>query len=98
MEAKISGISVRPKGRKRGVDDRVERSLYQLAIGWNGQPPNATACIFWLKNRRKDRWRDVQNIESEVGHYILSDKAMSEAEWIEQHTLLAPKDVTPAVT
>jgi hypothetical protein len=86
------------KAGKDAFDDRVERSLYQLAIGWNGQPPNATACIFWLKNRRKDRWRDVQNIESEVGHYILSDKPMSEAEWIEQHTLLAPKDVTPAVT
>jgi hypothetical protein len=45
------------------------------AIGWNGQPPNTTACIFWLKNRRKDRWRDVQNIDSEVGHYILSGSA-----------------------
>ena len=23
-------------------------------------PPDTTACIFWLKNRRKDQWRDVQ--------------------------------------
>ena len=37
------------KAGKDAFDDRVERSLYQLAIGWNGQPPNATACIFWLK-------------------------------------------------
>lgn len=22
-------------------------------------PPDTTACIFWLKNRRADRWRDV---------------------------------------
>ena len=23
-------------------------------------PPDTTACIFWLKNRRKDEWRDRQ--------------------------------------
>lgn len=23
-------------------------------------PPSDTACIFWLKNRRPDRWRDQQ--------------------------------------
>jgi hypothetical protein len=46
------------KAGKEASDDRVERSLYQLAIGWNGQPPNTTAAIFWLKNRRPDRWRD----------------------------------------
>ena len=27
------------KAGKEASDDRVERSLYQLAIGWNGQPP-----------------------------------------------------------
>jgi hypothetical protein len=32
------------KAGKEASDDRVERSLYQLAIGWNGQPPNATAA------------------------------------------------------
>ncbi len=25
-------------------------------------PPNSTAQIFWLKNRRPDRWRDKQDI------------------------------------
>lgn len=25
--------------------------------------PDVTACIFWLKNRRPDRWRDRQEIE-----------------------------------
>jgi hypothetical protein len=90
------------KAGKEASDDRVERSLYQLAIGWNGQPPNATACIFWLKNRRKDRWRDVQNIESEVGHYILSDRPMSEDEWIAQRAVVEqkrlPKPTAPGVT
>lgn len=26
-------------------------------------PPDVTACIFWLKNRMKDKWRDVQQKE-----------------------------------
>ena len=26
-------------------------------------PPDTTAQIFWLKNRRPDRWRDKQQIE-----------------------------------
>nr|DAL87869.1 MAG TPA: terminase small subunit [Caudoviricetes sp.] len=26
-------------------------------------PPDTTAIIFWLKNRRPDRWRDKQEIE-----------------------------------
>jgi hypothetical protein len=89
------------KAGKEAADDRVERSLYQLAIGWNGQPPNATACIFWLKNRRKDRWRDVQNVEADIGHYILSDRPMSEEEWIMQRTVMeqkrAPKQIDSQV-
>ena len=76
---------------KEASDDRVERSLYQLAIGWNGQPPNTTAAIFWLKNRRPDRWRDVQNVDAAIGHYILSDRPMSEEEWIMQHTIVEAK-------
>ena len=79
------------KAGKEASDDRVERSLYQLAIGWNGQPPNATACIFWLKNRRKDRWRDVQQLQGGVGHYIISDRPMSEEQWIRERTLIEAK-------
>jgi len=25
-------------------------------------PPDTTACIFWLKNRQPDRWRDQKNV------------------------------------
>ena len=78
-------------------DDRVERSLYQLAIGWNGNPPNTTAAIFWLKNRRPDRWRDVQQLQSELGVYILSDKPLSEQEWIEQRTIVEQKTIREIV-
>lgn len=28
-------------------------------------PPDVTACIFWLKNRRPELWRDVWKIETE---------------------------------
>ena len=82
------------KAGKDAFDDRVERSLYQLAIGWNGQPPNTTAAIFWLKNRRPDPWRDVQQLQSELGVYILSDKPLSEQEWIEQRTVAEQKRKT----
>lgn len=26
-------------------------------------PPDTTACIFWLKNRQKEQWRDKQDVE-----------------------------------
>lgn len=33
-------------------------------------PPSDTAAIFWLKNRRKDEWRDKQEMEhSAVGDF-----------------------------
>lgn len=29
-------------------------------------PPDTTACIFWLKNRRRDLWRDKYDVEHDV--------------------------------
>lgn len=72
------------KAGKEVADARVERSLYNRAVGYtydsekvvtvaqgNNQgsviervpikehvPPDTTAGIFWLKNRRPDDWRD----------------------------------------
>lgn len=62
------------------ADDRVERSLYQMAVGYEQEAvkifmpagakkpvhapymervaPSPAAAIFWLKNRRGDKWRD----------------------------------------
>ena len=48
-------------------------------------PPDPTSMIWWLKNRRPDRWRDVQNIDHAVGVYHISEHPMTEEEWIE-HT------------
>lgn len=65
---------------KDEADARVERSLYQKAVGYQFDtvkifmpaganepvyapyreiiPPSDTACIFWLKNRKPEEWRD----------------------------------------
>ena len=58
-----------------------------------------------LKNRRPSEWRDVQHLDQAVGHYIISDRPMTEEQWIEERTKAAPRqieaqasDVSPAVT
>lgn len=76
------------KESKRALDEQVERSLFQRAIGYNHEdvdiravalgnnqgseivktpivkyyPPSEVACIFWLKNRQRDKWRDRQDV------------------------------------
>jgi hypothetical protein len=73
------------KAGKEAADQRVERSLYQRAVGYAHDAvkifmpagasapvyapyvervaPDTTAAIFWLKNRKKDEWRDVSRQE-----------------------------------
>ena len=29
-------------------------------------PPDTTACIFWLKNRQKEQWRDTYNVNQKT--------------------------------
>lgn len=68
---------------KDEVDQQVERSLFQRAMGYSCNeddirvidnkivvtptikhyPPDTTAMIFWLKNRKSAEWRDKQEIE-----------------------------------
>ena len=50
--------------------------------------------VFWLKNRRPDRWRDVQQLDSTIGHYLISDRPMTEEEWIEQRTKVIEAQAT----
>jgi hypothetical protein len=81
------------KNGREPADDRVERSLYQRAVGYSYDavkifmpasasepvyapyrehvPPDTTAAIFWLKNRRKGEWRDKHDIE--VSHKSLDE-------------------------
>lgn len=47
------------KKGKEVVDFEVENALYKSAMSGN-----VTAQIFWLKNRKKDQWRDKIEYES----------------------------------
>ena len=73
------------KGGKEATDDRVQRSLYERAVGYTYDavkifmpagaknpvyapyrehvPPDPTSMIFWLKNRRREEWRDSSSLE-----------------------------------
>ena len=75
------------KRGKQGPDDKVQKALYNRALGYDvterravvvgtGEHarveyveetrhihPDPTSCIFWLKNRRPDEWRDKRDIE-----------------------------------
>lgn len=68
---------------KQAADDRVEKSLYHRALGYEHEevdirvvggeiiqtpirkyyPPDTTAGVFWLKNRRPDKWREMKAVE-----------------------------------
>jgi transposase-like protein len=55
---KYPKISKSLKRSKDVADRQVENALFENAI--NG---NITAQIFWLKNRKPDKWRDKQEYE-----------------------------------
>lgn len=51
--------------------DTGEVELVVTKIVRKHQPPNVTALIFWLKNRRRDSWRDKINKEDLQSHNVL---------------------------
>ena len=56
------------KEGKKPLIIEIENALYKSAKGHIGPdekyyPPNATSCIFALKNIAKEKWRDKQDIE-----------------------------------
>lgn len=54
-------------GKGKLVEERIEYAEEEVYI-----PPNVTSQIFWLKNRRPDKWRDKQIIENQ-GDGMLAD-------------------------
>lgn len=95
---------------KAAADKRVERSLYQRALGYshdavkifcdkdNGvtqvpyveqYPPETTACIFWLKNRKPEVWRDRKDVEVK-GSLTLTDLIKEATESAQQITEQTP--------
>lgn len=66
---KYPDISDTLKKGKEVVDYQVENALLESALSGN-----VTAIIFWLKNRRSDKWRDKPpEQKSEGGDGILED-------------------------
>jgi hypothetical protein len=60
-------------------------------------PPDVTACIFWMKNRMPERWRDVQNVDHAIGKYIISDRPMTEQEWAREGATVIDEEASPAL-
>jgi transposase-like protein len=61
---KFSDFADLIKEDKDYADTQVENALYKAAM-----EGNTTAQIFWLKNRRRNNWKDKQDVEvsGEVG-------------------------------
>jgi hypothetical protein len=59
-------------------------------------PPDVTACIFWLKNRDPQHWRDSQQLEHSLGRYLISDTPMSEEEWARERAAVLIDDESPS--
>jgi hypothetical protein len=86
------------KDWKDEADQKVERSLYERAVGYTHReekifqfqgeiiraetfkhyPPDPTSMIFWLKNRKKDEWRDKQDVDVNPGEDMM--KMLAEIE------------------
>jgi hypothetical protein len=75
-----------------GYDQQVQRVTKDGTIVTVTEhvAPVPSAAIFWMKNRRPSEWRDVQQIDQAIGHYIISDKPMTEQEWIEARGRTSP--------
>lgn len=57
---RFSDISDTLKETKDVADRNVENALYQAALAGN-----TTAMIFWLKNRKPDKWREKREEEQQ---------------------------------
>lgn len=53
-------------GKRVSEKERIEYAEEEVFI-----PPDTTAQIFWLKNRRPDKWRDKQKDDSDTDKRIM---------------------------
>lgn len=68
---KYTDISDALKESKEVADRKVENALFNSAVGFVGPdgkyyPPNITAMIFWLKNRKPNNWRDMKHVDANL--------------------------------
>jgi hypothetical protein len=60
-------------------------------------PPDPTSAIFWLKNRDPAHWRDARQLEHLTGKYVISDKPMTEEQWVKERAIdLEATEVSPS--
>lgn len=86
---KVKKITYGPDGKKLMEEEKIEVVMVKEVI-----PADTTALIFWLKNRRKDAWRDIQKHEhGKVGDFDqMDDMELTEYIASEARELLeAPK-------
>lgn len=78
------------KDWKKEADGKVEKSLYQRALGYKYDEvcvegdrtrtttkevaPDVVAQIFWLKNRMPNEWRDKKEVEHSGEITVLAEK------------------------
>ena len=60
-------------------------------------PPSDVAAIFWLKNRDPANWRDAWQIENVTGKYVISDKPMTEEQWIKERAVVIDAEATEVI-
>lgn len=81
---KYSAISAALKKGKEVVDYQVENALLSSALDGN-----TTAQIFWLKNRRPDKWRDKPRDEADTTTLDKLDNILNE---IKEDAIRSTKD------
>lgn len=69
---KFSEISDTLKKGKEVVDYQIENALRDSALSGN-----VTAQIFWLKNRRPDKWRDKPVEDNNINEQETEDDALT---------------------
>lgn len=69
---KFSEISDTLKKGKEVVDYQIENALRDSALSGN-----VTAQIFWLKNRRPDKWRDKPVEDNNINEQEAEDDALT---------------------
>jgi hypothetical protein len=60
------------------LDELVENALLKRATGYEDTsgksvPPDVRAAMYWLENRRPDRWKRNRNAPDEAGEIEFSD-------------------------
>ncbi len=53
-------------------------------------PPDTVACIFWLKNRRPDQWRDKSDVDVNIKPQDVSAEPLPAKDWDERYGPVRP--------